>query len=718
MKEFTLFTAGCVGNKQNSVYPNKMVITDEAEFQKAVSYDHVCAAYHDNQRSNKNFISSDCIMMDCDNTHSDDPADWKDAAAVQAAFPGAYFAVCYSRNHMKGKDGKAARQKFHVYFPIEPVKNAEQYSNMKRQLHKMFPEFDGNALDAGRFFFGVESPTVKFFEGKITVDKLFITAGGRNTAMSKKAASIIKRYGNTDDARKRFDEEAKKCIPPLDNSELNAIWRSAANFGKRVAAEDGYIPPEQFGAPQERLQKLKPEENKLYPWTELGAGQLFADYYKDVLRYVPERKSWFHYNGIVWEQDIGNTKTMELCKALARHLLIYCSSIDDDKRREEYAKFCYRWQTRKMRETVIRDAQSVHTIRMEEFDRDPYIFNCKNGTLNLKTMKFSPHIPENKLTKHSDVEYNPDAHCERFNRFIDEITNGDQEKAKFLQKVLGYGLSGDTRFECMFIFYGATTRNGKGTLCESVLKVLGDYGCTSQAETIGIKPNKSSQMPSEDVARLAGVRFVNISEPDRGLRLDAALVKTMTGNDTMNARFLHENSFDFKPQFKLYINTNYCPTISDLTLFSSDRIVIVTFDRHFGEQEQDKNLKELFSASNSQSAMLNWLLEGYRLIRTEGLKIPESVKEAIEEYRKESDKVARFTEECLEQRDGFEVRTSEVYKAYTHWCDDNGCRAESAAKFNQALKSFATIERKRPTAGGSPTTMLLDYRINTTGMAL
>ena len=718
MKQFTLFTAGCTDNNKNSVDPNKMVITDEAEFQKAVSYDHVCASYRDNRRSNENFICADCIMMDCDNTHSENPADWKDAAAVHAAFPNVAFAVCYSRNHMKEKNGKAARQKFHVYFPIEQVKSVEQYTNMKRQLHKMFPEFDGNALDAGRFFFGVETPTVTFFEGSKTVDKLFIAAGGRNNTMSNKAASIIKRYGNTDDTQNRFYEESKKCIPPLDAEELSSIWKSATKFGERVAAADDYIPPEQFGAPQEHLQKLKPEENKLYPWTELGAGQLFADYYKDVLRYVPERKSWFHYNGVVWEQDIGNTKTMELCKTLARQLLIYCSSIEDDKRREEYAKFCYRWQTRKMRETLIRDAQSVHTINMEEFDRDPYIFNCKNGTLHLKTMQFSPHRPEDKLTKHSDVEYNPAAHCERFEQFVDEITCGDKEKAKFLQKVLGYGLSGDTRYECMFIFYGVKTRNGKGTLCESVLKALGDYGCTSQAETIGIKQNKSSQMPSEDVARLAGVRFVNISEPDRNLRLDAALVKTMTGNDTINARFLHENSFDFKPQFKLYINTNYRPTISDLTLFNSDRIVIISFDRHFSEQEQDKNLKTLFAEPNSQSSILNWLLEGYRLIQAEGLMIPDSVKTAIAEYRKESDKVARFTEECLEQRDGYEVRTSEVYKAYTQWRDDNGCRAECASKLNQALKSFATIERKRPAAGGSPTTMLIGYRLNHTGMAL
>ena len=688
MTPFTIYTANTIGKEQNKVYPNEVTVDNLSALEQAMRRDHVCAKYTGNVRGVANFQYADCIPMDCDNDHSDNPDDWKSPEDVKKAFPGVAFAVSFSRNHMKEKKGKAARPKFHCYFPIKRISSVEQYVAMKKQIRKKFPEFDANALDGGRFLFGVEDPQIMYFKGKKTVDELFILAGGRNGTLHKKACQLIKRYGEAE-AKAYFDAEAAKCVPPLEQQELDAIWSSAQKYGREMRSAEGYIPPEQFSAPQEYLKKIRPEDNKAYPWTELGAGQLFADFYKDVLRYVPERKSWFYYNGVVWEQDLGNTKTMEMCKDLARHLGIYCLSIEDDKRREEYAKFCYRWQTRKMRETVIRDAQSVHTISMEEFDTDPYIFNCKNGTLHLKTMEFTPHRPEDKLTKHSDVEYNPDASCERFERFMAEITNGDQKKAKFLQKVMGYGLSGDTRFECMFIFYGATTRNGKGTLCESVLKVIGHYGCTSQAETIGIKPNKSSQMPSEDVA----------------------LVKTMTGNDTMNARFLHENSFDFKPQFKLYINTNYRPAISDLTLFSSDRVIIVTFDRHFGEKEQDKNLKELFAAPNSQSAILNWLLEGYRLIQSEGLMIPDSVKKAIEEYRKESDKVARFTEECLEKIDGAEVRTGAVYKAYTQWCEDNGCRPENSAKFNQALSSFATLERKRPKGGGNATTILIGYTL-------
>ena len=154
----------------------------------------------------------------------------------------------------------------------------------------------------------------------------------------------------------------------------------------------------------------------------------------------------------------------------------------------------------------------------------------------------------------------------------------------------GYALSGDTRFECLFILFGATTRNGKGTLMESVLSVMGDYGSTVRPETISMKQNVSSQNPTEDIARLAGIRFANISEPSKGLLLNAAQVKSMTGNDTLNARFLHENSFDFRPQFKIFMNTNYLPVITDITLFSSGRIMIIPFERHFEENEQDKTL--------------------------------------------------------------------------------------------------------------------------------
>jgi len=715
MRAFTVYGAGCTGNAKNCLYPIEICIEDIPSMQQAMSQDHVCAKYVDNKRSNAGFEFSDCIPMDCDNDHSEDPAAWKQPEDVAKAFPGVCFAVCYSRNHMKEKNGKAARPKFHCYFPVEQISDSKLYAAMKQQIHSRFPWFDANALDAARFYFGTEQPEVMFFTGDKTVDQVLpsiIPAGSRNATLSQKAGKLIMRYGATAKTKQMFHIEAERCVPPLSEQELDSIWNSACKFGERVSEREDYIPPERYNSPAEKLAAMHPESSRRYTWSDIGASRLFADYFRDIVRYVPERKSWYCYEAGVWSADVGSLRTMEYCKELADAMVMYALSIEDEQKRQEFIKYCGKWQTRRVRETILRDAQGIYPIAMSEFDEDPYVFNCKNGTLHLDTMEFTEHRAEDRLTKISSVVYDPDAKCDRFLSFVDEITSGDRDKAKFLQKVLGYGISGDTRHECLFILYGATTRNGKGTLCESVLNVLGSYGCTARPETISVKQSINSQTPSEDIARLAGVRFTNISEPGRGLVLNAAQVKSMTGNDTLNARFLHENSFDFKPQFKLYINTNYLPVINDMTLFSSGRVVIIPFDRHFDESQQDKTLKAEFAKPENQSAILNWLVEGYRLAMKEGLQQPASVKAATAEYQRDSDKIAQFIDEKLEVAPMAETRTSTVYELYRGWCAENGCYPENMRNFNQALRSIATITRKRPTTGGGATTLLCGYKIS------
>ena len=460
-----------------------------------------------------------------------------------------------------------------------------------------------------------------------------------------------------------------------------------------------------------QLTELQPESNARYKGSDLGNGRLFADVFKDIARYVPERKKWYVYDGIRWKDDVGSMKVMELSKDLADALLMYATTIKEEHVRTAFVKSATKWQQRKFRETYLKEAQSVYPVSMNQFDANRYLFNCKNGTLNLITKEFCEHRAEDYITKLAPVNYVPFAKSERFETFIDEITSGDKEKAKFLQKALGYGVSGDTRYECMFLLYGEKTRNGKGTLMESVLSVMGDYGKAVRPETIALKSNQNSSNPTEDVARLAGIRFANISEPSRGLVLDAALVKSMTGNDTLNARFLHENSFDFKPQFKLYVNTNYLPVIKDMTLFTSGRVVIVPFDRHFEEWEQDKTLKAEFAKDEVQSAILNWLIEGYYLLNEEGLSKPTSVIEATAAFYHDSDKIAQFAEDRLIQETNSEVRTSAVYDHYKQWCTANGCYAENSRNFNQELRKFGTVVRRRPQTGGEKTTLLLGYQL-------
>jgi putative DNA primase/helicase len=497
--------------------------------------------------------------------------------------------------------------------------------------------------------------------------------------------------------------------------------RGAGTYGnlsieKAVARMTDYYKPiiprsaaEDFGV--DRLKELDPTNQSKYPWNDIGAGHIFADFYQDRLRYVPERKMWFYYEDGIWNKDTGNLRAMLYCMELADLMYTFALEIRDEDKRKSYMKYASRWQNHSNRVNILKDAQVYHPIQYGSFDADIYIFNCKNGTLHIDTGEFTEHRSTDFLTKISPVVYDPTAHSERFCTYIDEIMSGDTERAKFLQKILGYGLTGDTRHECMTILYGATTRNGKGTLCESVLKVLGEYGCTSRAETVAMKNYTNGSQPSEDVARLAGVRFVNISEPTKGMVLDAAKIKAMTGNDTLNARYLHENSFDFQPQFKIYVNTNYLPVINDMTLFTSDRIIIIPFDRHFDEQTRDTSLKQKFAEAEVQSAILNWLLDGYRLLRKEGLRLPKSVNTAIERYQHDSDKMVLFFEDNLVADADAEELTSTVYARYKGWCKDNGCYAEGTKNFKQGLEAFAPVVRKRPKRGGEKTTLLIGYRL-------
>lgn len=465
-----------------------------------------------------------------------------------------------------------------------------------------------------------------------------------------------------------------------------------------------------------RLRTMQPWVDERYSNSDIGNGFLFADFYKDTARFVSERKCWYVYDGSTWRADVGNLKAMEKCKELATLLFLLTAEIKDTALRDVCTKRASRWHNRGVRETILKDAAGVYCLRMEDFDRDPYLFNCRNGTLDLHTGNFREHRAEDLLSMMSGVYYHPEAKCERWEKFIAEIMHSPKaedstEKARYLQKAFGYALTGNTRYECLFILYGATTRNGKGTAMETFLSLMGDYGKTARPETIGTRFQQSSNAPSEDVARLNGARFVNISEPDKKLTLSAALVKSLTGNDTVTARFLHENSFEYRPQFKMFINTNYLPQITDLTLFSSGRIKTIPFERHFEEFEQDKRLKELFALPENLSGILNWCIEGLRLLDIEGFDEPDIVRQATTDYAHNSDKMALFIEECLLEESGAMCRTSLLYEAYSRWCDENGFHAENVRNFRSLLAGYGQIDRRRPSSHEEKTTVLLGYRI-------
>lgn len=449
------------------------------------------------------------------------------------------------------------------------------------------------------------------------------------------------------------------------------------------------------------------ELSKRYSFTELGAGYLFADCFKDIARYVPERKKWFIYDK-VWAQD--QERIMELCKTLAIALIEFARALQD----ESVMAFANKWHHHRMREVVVKEAASVYPISISEFDKDPYILNCQNGTLNLRTGAFYDHTPDDLLTKMAGVNYDPHACCVRWEQHIREVMLDDIELMLYLQKALGYALTGSAKYECLFILFGRTTRNGKGLTMETTNRMLGGYARPCSAATIAQKQFCNSSGPSEDIASLAGARFINIPEPGKNMVLDAELVKTLTGNDKIVARFLHENSFAFYLTGKLFINTNYLPRISDATLFSSGRIKVIPFNREFEEDEQDKELKEEFAKPENLSGILNWFIEGWNLLEQQGFDEPRAVKEATEAYRQDSDKIGLFMSELMVEDDAGLTPITDAYGEYQHWCYKNGYKVENVSSFKKGLGPHVEVKRKRPGGLGrleNPVWCICGYRL-------
>ena len=288
---------------------------------------------------------------------------------------------------------------------------------------------------------------------------------------------------------------------------------------------------------------------------------------------------------------------------------------------------------------------------------------------------------------------------------------------RYLQKAVGYSLTGDTSLECLFIMYGPTTRNGKTTTIETILRLMGEYGRSAKPDMLASNfRGPSNGAPSEDVARLAGARFVGISEMEQKLTINASLTKQLTGNGSITARFLHENSFEFHLQAKIFIDTNHLPNVTDQTLFESGRIKIIPFNRHFEDHEQDKTLKTTLTDASSLSGILNWAVEGYRLYKDEGLEEPDDVKSATAQYRQDSDRISQFADSWLEEGkdengDKYEVPCKAAYRIYSHWCDDLNYHPDNYKNFRAAMEKKYAVITRRPKTGGEKTPMIIGVRL-------
>ena len=442
----------------------------------------------------------------------------------------------------------------------------------------------------------------------------------------------------------------------------------------------------------ENIDKIKAAgfgENPQYPRNDIGIARLFFDLHSGMIRYVAEAKSWYAFDGRRWKKDDGGFNAMELCKSFVQAFGDYAEQTGSDD--SEFLKWADKLTGRRNREGILRDAMSIAPISISDFDKNAMLLNVENGTFNFKTFALQPHNPTDMITKLAPVRYNPKARCPRWDKFIGEVMCGDAALAAYLQKALGYAMTGLTDYEVFFILYGEKTRNGKTTLIETVANLLGDYARNAQAQSLA-KRGIDGAAATPDMARLKGARLVTVPEPEKSLELNIALIKQLTGGDTYTARFLNANPFEFRPEFKLFLTTNHLPNTADDTVFTSGRVKIIPFDRHFSEQEQDTGLKKYFRNSVNKSAILNWLVEGYRLLSGTGFDTPPKVDAAIEAYRSEADVIGVFLSEYTIAEDGGRLPTSVLHSHYAVWAKSNGYLPLSNRPFVGELRKRFVIK--------------------------
>jgi putative DNA primase/helicase len=321
-------------------------------------------------------------------------------------------------------------------------------------------------------------------------------------------------------------------------------------------------------------------------------------------------------------------------------------------------------------------------ISADDLDKDPWLLNVKNGTIDLRTGEIREHRQGDLITRIANVEYTPGADCPQWKKFVCEIMGYKSDLINFVQTAAGWALSGDISEQTMFILFG-TGANGKSTFLNTIMYLLGDYAIATPTETF---MKKTGEQASNDIARMRGTRFVTTTEAEQGRRMSETLIKKITGNDQMTARFLYGEFFNFTPTFKIFMATNHKPVIKGTDHGIWRRIKLIPFTVRIEEENQDKHLEE--KLREEASGILNWLLEGTARWRREGLKAPKAVLMATDEYRGEMDVIGNFLKErCIQQKD-VSIRIRELYKAYSDWCDEYHEHAVNERFFSLQIKEL------------------------------
>ncbi len=421
--------------------------------------------------------------------------------------------------------------------------------------------------------------------------------------------------------------------------------------------------------------------------TDLGNAKKLVARHGHDLRYCGARSAWFAWDGRRWKLDDSG----EIVRRAKETVLSWygdAAELPSNKERRALLKHAMTCESVSKIKAMIDLARSEDGIPvdMSELDRDPWLLNVQNGTLNLRTGYLRPHTQCDLITRLAPVDYVPDATCPTFFAFLESVMEGKHDLIEFLQRAIGYSLTGLTSERCMFICWGGG-KNGKSTLLDTLLDIFADFA--SRTNTDALMATRSERIPN-DVAALKGMRFVYASEGEEGRRLAEARIKDVTGGDTISARFMRGEWFDFRPEFKLWFGTNHRPAVKGTDDAIWDRIRLIPFKRRYEPSEQDKGLKDKLLAE--REGILAWAVDGCLAWQVDGLQEPEDVMRATKEYRSAEDVIGRFLGERCEFHETANVTKKALYSAYKSWCEDQSEEYITQKAFGMRLADLGIDE--------------------------
>lgn len=434
-------------------------------------------------------------------------------------------------------------------------------------------------------------------------------------------------------------------------------------------------------------------EPKAFNWTDVGNTERLVHRFGHLFRYCAAR-DWYGWDGKRWRPDDVD-RIMLACIHTVRQIpeeaaiaTVHLTGEDDatKKLRDDIVGGLLKWakdsESRNRlaaMEFLGRSARGM-AVRISAFDTDPWLYNCANGTIDLRSSVFRPHAQEDMITNIAPVEFDPKAECPLWLQFLDTVMAGNQEMIGFLQRAAAYSMTGSTAEHCMFLAWG-TGRNGKSTFLEVLRYIMGTYGRAASMDMFLAK--KQDGIPN-DLAALSGARFVTGVESEENRRLAEAKIKQITGGDTVAARFLHKEFFEFVPQFKIWLATNFRPVIRGTDEGIWRRLRLIPFTVYIPDGKKDERLRD--KLVSEASGILNWMLAGLEEYRIGGLMEPDDVKAATEEYRAAEDWLQRFLDSETVETEGGVCQARKLYTRYKQWAEDAKEYCLSERRFADAMQ--------------------------------